>query len=179
MSNDITSPHANDNRNIYVSTYGIIFLGTPHTGSDAAKWGIMLERMASAFIPKTFMHTNNQLVKTLISNNETLQNINLHFVDISPRFRITAAHEELATDMKGTKALIVDQLSANPPQSGWDSFGIAATHSGMCKFENKNSPGYKVVSGTLLTWYASANSRYMVEMGFADMTVGYKRLQQL
>ena len=31
-------------------------------------------------------------------------------------------------------------------------FGIEATHSGMCKFESKNSPGYLNVSTTIKTW---------------------------
>jgi hypothetical protein len=176
LSNDITSPHANDNRNIYVSTYGILFLGTPHTGADPAAWGVILERMgksdvpASTYIvqcllenalvhklvPKKFLQTNPHLVKTLKSNNETLQNINIHFLDITQRFRITAAHEEMETDLHGTKSLIVDQISASPPLPGWDYFGIASDHSGMCKYESKNSPGWKVVAGTLMTWIEDA-----------------------
>lgn len=37
LSNDLTSRHADDNRSVYIATYGIIFLGTPHTGADAGK----------------------------------------------------------------------------------------------------------------------------------------------
>jgi hypothetical protein len=32
-------------RSIYVSSYGIIFLGTPHNGADPAKWGLILQGM--------------------------------------------------------------------------------------------------------------------------------------
>lgn len=49
LSNDSTSAHADANRNVFVSTYGILFLGTPHTGSDAAKWGLMLEKVRFPF----------------------------------------------------------------------------------------------------------------------------------
>ena len=57
------------------------------------------------------MSSDAQLVKTLQTNNETLQNINLHFLDILPKFRVVMAHEEMETDMKGSKGLIVDQVS--------------------------------------------------------------------
>ena len=116
----------------------------------------MLENMVHTLIPKKWMQSHAQLVKTLKSNNETLQNINIHFLDITQRFRITAAHEEMETDLHGTKALIVDQSSASPHLPGWEYFGIASDHSGMCKYESKNSPGYKVVSGTLMTWIQAA-----------------------
>ena len=110
LSNDLTSRHADENRNIFVSTYGIIFLGTPHTGADPAKWGILLERMVHTLVPRKVMSSEAQLVKTLQSNNETLQNINLHFLDILPKFRVCMAHEEMETDLKGTRAFIVDQV---------------------------------------------------------------------
>jgi len=35
-------------------------------------------------------------------------------------------------------------------------FGIANTHSGMCKYESKNSPGYLNVSTTLKLWIQDA-----------------------
>lgn len=156
LSNDLTSRHADDNRSIYISTYGIIFLGTPHTGADPAKWGVMLESMVHSLIPRKVMHSDAQLVKTLQTNNETLQNINLHFLDIYQRFRICMAHEEMQTDLKGTKAFIVDQSSASPMLPDVIYFGIAASHSGMCKFESKNSPGYLNVSTTLKSWVQEA-----------------------
>jgi len=111
LSNDLQSQHADENRNIFVSTYGIIFLGTPHTGANAAQWGLVLEKMVHTLVPKKFMVSDSQLVKTLQTNNETLQNINIHFLDILPKFRICMAHEEMETDLKGSKTLIVDQVS--------------------------------------------------------------------
>ena len=113
LSFDLQSKNADDNRSIYVSTYGIIFLGTPHIGSDLAKWGAILESMVHALVPKKVMDTEAHLVKTLQRNNETLTNINLHFLDIYQRFKICMVHEQEKTDLKGTKALIV-QVSHIP-----------------------------------------------------------------
>ncbi|KAF4637819.1 hypothetical protein G7Y89_g285 [Cudoniella acicularis] len=152
ISNKLKDKYADDLRSIAVSTYGIIFLGTPHTGSDAAKWGLMLQRMVNALIPKKVVQTEEQLIKTLQSNNETLQNITLDFNEIYQNYRVYMVHEGVPTDLKGTKMLIVDQLSASPQLPGVQYYGIEATHSGMCKFESKNSPGYTNISGTIKTW---------------------------
>ncbi|RDL32575.1 Uncharacterized protein BP5553_09031 [Venustampulla echinocandica] len=152
LSDDLKDKYADDLRSIAVSTYGIIFLGTPHTGADPAKWGLMLQGMVNALMPKKLVHTEDQLVKTLKTNNETLQNINLKFLEIYQKFRVYMVHEGVPTDLKGTKIFIVDQLSASPQLPGVVYYGIEATHSGMCKFESKNSPGYSNISGTIKSW---------------------------
>ena len=152
LSSDLTSKNSDDLRTIFVSTYGIIFLGTPHMGSDAANYGLILQRMVGALVPKKVMDTEAQLVRTLQTNNETLQNINLKFLDIYQRFKICMVHEGAPTDLKGTKTFIVDQKSAGPGLPDVQYFGIEATHSGMCKFESKNSPGYRNVSVTIKSW---------------------------
>jgi hypothetical protein len=142
-----------------ISTYGIIFLGTPHTGADPAKWGLMLQRMVKVLMPKAIMHTENQLVKTLQSNNETLQNINIEFADMANLFQICMVHETQQTELKGMgKTLIVDNVSASPPLPGVKYFGIEATHSLMCKFETKNSPGWANVASNIKTWVEASST---------------------
>ena len=156
LSDDLESNYAAELRKIAVSTYWIIFLGTPHTGADPARWGIMVEKMVSALIPKKVVHTEDQLVKTLRTNNETLQNINLKFLEIYENYRIDMVHEGIPTDLKGSKTFIVDQAQASPPLRGVVYYGIEATHSGMCKFSSKNSPGYSNVAGHIKGWVEMA-----------------------
>lgn len=159
LANDLTSKSADQSRSIYVSTYGIIFLGTPHLGADGAKWGQVLEALIHTVMPKKAVDTEEQLLKTLKYNNETLQNINLHFLDIYSRFEIDMVHESVKTDFKSTKAFVVDQTSASPPLAGVRYYGIEATHSGMCKFESKNAPGYLNVSTTIKGWVNECTPR--------------------
>lgn len=102
-SNDLRAEDHEDYRSIYVSTYGLIFLGTPHTGSDGAKWGLVLQAMSDAIVLKRFFDSESVLLKTLKRDNETLSNINSHFLDIYQRFKIHMAHENYKTDIKGTK----------------------------------------------------------------------------
>ncbi len=108
--------------------------------------------MLSAVTTKKMVDTEDQLLKTLKTNNETLQNINIHFLDIYQRFEIDMVHESVKTDLKGTKDFIVDQVSASPQLPGVRYYGIEANHSRMCKFESKNAPGYLNVSVQIKKW---------------------------
>ncbi|KAI1489221.1 hypothetical protein F5X96DRAFT_679902 [Biscogniauxia mediterranea] len=155
-SNDLRTPQHEDYRSIYVSTYGIIFLGTPHTGSDIAVWGSVLQAMSDAVVPKSFFQSESVLLRTLKRDNETLQNINSHFLDIYQRFKILMAHENHKTDFKGTRMLVVDSTSASPQLPGVTYYAIEATHSGMCKFDSKNAPGYRTVATAIRDWVLDA-----------------------
>ncbi|KAI9829568.1 MAG: hypothetical protein M1819_006073 [Sarea resinae] len=133
-------------RNIVVSTYGILFLGTPHNGSDFAKWGVLLQSICSAALPKKFMDSSPQLVEALKNQSETLQNINRDFENIQDTFHIFCFHEAKPTDLKGlSRRFIVDEDSAAPSMGHVERAAIAADHSHMCKFESVKAPGFPVV----------------------------------
>lgn len=72
-------------------------------GSGLAAWGHILQSMSEAVIPKKIFETEPVLIKTLKKDNETLQNINNHFLDVYQRFQIHMAHENHKTDIKGSK----------------------------------------------------------------------------
>ncbi|KAK4042951.1 hypothetical protein C8A01DRAFT_32894 [Parachaetomium inaequale] len=155
-SNDLRDPNQEDLRSIYVSTYGIIFLGTPHNGSNAAAWGGIIQRMADSVVPRKIFESESVLLKSLKKDNETLQQISSHFLDIYQRFKIHMAHENQKTDVKGSKILVVDASSASPQLVGVTYYGIEATHSRMCKFDSENAPGYRTVSTAIREWVADA-----------------------
>ncbi|KAL8376726.1 hypothetical protein RB595_007715 [Gaeumannomyces hyphopodioides] len=156
-SNDLQNKDQEPLRSIYVSTYGIVFLGTPHTGSNLAVWGTVLQAMSDAVVPKGIFETESVLLRTLKKDNETLQAINNHFLDIYQRFRIHMVHENFKTPIKGHKILVVDANSAGPQLPGVTYYGIDATHSGMCKYDSVDAPGYRIVSTTLRDWVAEAS----------------------
>ncbi|KAJ5167955.1 uncharacterized protein N7482_003549 [Penicillium canariense] len=145
-------------RSVYVSTFGILFLGTPHNGSDIAKWGLLLHNICTAVLPKKVMEGSPQLIKALQTNNETLQHINSLFADSMSRFHIYLFHETRSTDVRGTREIIVDEASAAPYFEGVERGGIEADHSHMCKFEDENSPGYEVVAEAILRYSRQAPS---------------------
>ncbi|KAK1451511.1 LipA and NB-ARC domain-containing protein, partial [Colletotrichum melonis] len=167
-SNDLRDKNQEDARSIFVSTFGIVFLGTPHTGSDMATWGIVLQKMADAIAPKKMFESESVLLKTLKKDNETLQNINSHFLDFYQRFKIHMAHENHKTDIRGTMVTVVDASSASPQLPGVVYYGIEAPHSGMCKFNSSSAPGYRNVSTAIRTWAEEAppviRTRWDIEM---------------
>ncbi|KAM5351776.1 hypothetical protein ACJ41O_004499 [Fusarium nematophilum] len=161
-SADVRAAHLLDQRSIFVSTFGLVFLGTPHTGSDAAAWGTMLQGMADAISIRKFFESESVLLKTLKKDNETLVNINMQFLEIYQRFRIHMVHENHKTDIKGTKIIIVDAASASPQLPGVTYYGIEATHSGMCKFDAPSSPGFRNVSVAIRGWVQDAPAEIQV-----------------
>lgn len=72
-------------------------------GSDVASWALMLQGMADAVLPKRLFESESVLLRTLKKDCETLMDINDHFMDVFPRFRIHMAHENHKTDIKGSK----------------------------------------------------------------------------
>lgn len=98
-SSEIRGAKTDHLRSIFVSTFGILFLGTPHKGSDIAKWGSRLERICDAVIPGRILDTRRDLVDALKSNNEILQNIDRGFIQIMSRFCIFFFHEGKPTKL--------------------------------------------------------------------------------
>ena len=121
-----------------------------------AKWGILLQNICSAVLPKRFIETSPHLIGALRTNNETLQNINSLFAELMGRFHIYFFHETRSTDVKGTRELIVDENSAAPYVEGVERMGIEADHSTMCKFDSENAPGYEAVAEALLRYSRDA-----------------------
>ncbi|KAF3763781.1 hypothetical protein M406DRAFT_260907, partial [Cryphonectria parasitica EP155] len=140
-----------DDRAIYVSTYAIVFLGTPHEGSDLARWGEVLQGMVGR-VPRRLFDSEPILIKTLRKDGETLANINANFINIQQRFKIHLVHENQKTDLKGTMSLIVDSKSAAPKWYNTTSYGIEADHSGMCKFASVDAPGYRQITSVMTDW---------------------------
>ncbi|KAL1957927.1 hypothetical protein VTO42DRAFT_5319 [Malbranchea cinnamomea] len=139
-------------RSIFVSTYGILFLGTPHNGSDMAKWGSIIQSISHAVIPKKIFDSSEQLLNILKTDNEHLQNINRDFSHIMKRFSVYFFHESKPMDLKGTRVFVVDEKSAAPILDGVERMGIEADHGGMCRFRDENAPGYVAVAEAILRY---------------------------
>jgi len=78
---------------IYASTIGVIFLGTPHRGSSKGNLGEVVANVAKL----SFRQPNKQLLQTLKSDSHILENQRDQFTTISSKLSIVCIREELPT----------------------------------------------------------------------------------
>ena len=88
---------------IYVSTFGILFLGTPHDGGNKVRLASTSRRMIGALVPSKIVDTQGQLLDALQEGSELLQNITDIFVPLMKDFRIFFFWEQDKTNMGVTQ----------------------------------------------------------------------------
>jgi len=86
-------------RSVFVSTYGILFLATPHDGSDKARLGSFARKLVDSFVPAKVVDTSPQLIDSIGTGSEVLQEINDNFVPLMKRFCIYFFWEQHKTDL--------------------------------------------------------------------------------
>ncbi|KAK3167331.1 hypothetical protein OEA41_010458 [Lepraria neglecta] len=145
-SSEICGSYTEYLRSIFVSTYGIIFLGTPHKGMDTMRWRSRLEAVCQVAIPNDVVDHSSYLVDALKSNNQTLQNIDRQFIQLSSHFHLYFFHEGKPTDIGNKKEYIVDEGSASPNIQDVERAVIQQDHLHMCKFESNNTPGFELLA---------------------------------
>ncbi|KAK6509436.1 hypothetical protein TWF481_004180 [Arthrobotrys musiformis] len=146
-SNSCGVDHNERLRSIRVSTQGILFMGTPHMGSDIVRWA-SLARKLLLFFPGVKL--DSTMLSMLGQNSETLQNINTLFTGIASSFEIVYFYEEIETVLPtGQREVIVPYSSAIVDSPNTEKIGIHATHHTMIKYKDESSPGYSDVAGIL------------------------------
>jgi hypothetical protein len=73
---------------VFVSTYPVLFLGTPHAGSSRAGLAATIRRLIDAVVPSRTWDTDGQLVEALREGSETLQFITDMFVPLMKNFGV-------------------------------------------------------------------------------------------
>uniref|UniRef100_A0A8H7NIQ7 GPI inositol-deacylase n=1 Tax=Bionectria ochroleuca TaxID=29856 RepID=A0A8H7NIQ7_BIOOC len=131
-----------DYRQIFQSTRGIIFMGTPHHGSEAASYAQHLTNWMSSM-----KQVNTKLLEALKKDSEMLENIHDDFCSLIREKRqssmesapgIVCFFEELPMRALG---YVVSKKSATIP--GFACRGIHANHKGMTKFSSENDAGFQ------------------------------------
>jgi len=95
-SNAANETHLPEHRAVKVSTYGILFMGTPHSGGE----GVALGRVA-AQIASVFIHTNEKVLKHLEKQSEWLSKQKTDYGPISDRFVTKFGYEGKKTPLFG------------------------------------------------------------------------------
>ena len=156
-SSEISGTKTEHLRSIFVSTYGILFLATPHKGLNASNWRSRLEAICQVALPKVSLNDKVQLINTLKSNNETLQNIDRQFIQLSHSLHLYFFHEGTPTDLGGGRwEYIIDEESASPTIQDDERAVIQKDHIQMCKFEDSRVPGFDLLTETIRRYTSEA-----------------------
>ncbi|KAG9240336.1 tetratricopeptide repeat domain protein [Calycina marina] len=130
---------------IFVSTYGILFFGTPHDCTNTASWLELTSTQSSELRLRTTEPTCSQFNSTLSRNSETLELITDQFAPLMKSFHVFFFWEEVQTSFGHRSGFLVEESSAAPILDNTERSGIDATHSSMVKFSKTNSSSYRTV----------------------------------
>ncbi|KAH0535996.1 hypothetical protein FGG08_007113 [Glutinoglossum americanum] len=152
------SRHLSKHRAIKTSTYGIIFMGTPHQGGEGVAWGQRLVNVASIFV-----NTNDKLLSVLERDSETLQNQLAQYTSISTDFVTKFAFETYPTPLVFGKALMVVPKSSAVVPGAVDTEAIAImdNHTNMVKFASGADGGFRKVAGHLMLMVEEAPAKVL------------------
>ncbi|KAK4211177.1 hypothetical protein QBC37DRAFT_19317 [Rhypophila decipiens] len=134
---------------IYSSTIGVIFMGTPHRGIPKATLGESAARLTARLLAAG---SNMQVLGNLRPDSHALEKQLHDFVTVSSHIPVVCFYEELKT---GRAGLIVPRASAvfDGKMVSFDS--IPADHREMARFATRSDIGYNRVLGHIQSIWAS------------------------
>ncbi|KAF3029576.1 hypothetical protein E8E12_000791 [Didymella heteroderae] len=143
-----------EHRAVKLSTYGIVFMGTPHQGGSGVALGKLMVNVASVFVA-----ADDRLLQHLERDSEWLQQQLGQYGPISGDFVTKYAYETYATPtLLGRSMMVVPRASAVVPGAAdGEPIAVHADHINMVKFASKSDDGYKTVSGHLRLMAARAS----------------------
>ncbi|KIW00619.1 hypothetical protein, variant [Verruconis gallopava] len=133
-----------------ISTYAIMFFGTPHGPTSVKNWLLYEKRRLSRNKQSTSKvkaehddgFTATRLPEILTSD----------FKSHAPKYCIFCSWEQEPTSLGHESAKLVETESAILNMDSVDTLGISADHSGMVKFASSKAQGYSVVIANLLRY---------------------------
>lgn len=136
-------------KDIYLSTKAILFLGTPHRGGNLTDWGETARRIVSA----AGFDTGHQNIRDLAIDSPMLEDCRERFLKLHDRRKFEICTFQEGRGMKGTTLLGLNQKVVDDVSSEFTGtekrFMIDANHMEMCRYSSKGDDGYRKVSREL------------------------------
>ncbi|KAJ5740559.1 hypothetical protein N7493_000431 [Penicillium malachiteum] len=138
--------------NIVKAISAILFLATPHRGTNLAD---ILNRL----LQSTRVSTSKLYISELSKDSFKLQKPNEQFRHIAPRLNIVSFYETQPTSIgiKGGRVMILEKDSSVLGYPGKTSKALNADHHGVCKYDSPRDPNYITVRNVLKSIKGSAD----------------------
>jgi hypothetical protein len=138
-------------RDQFVSTFAILFFGTPHSRTVKSNWLALEKLLDSAQQPKAH-HVDHLQHATEDEDLHFFQSITGEFAPLMKQFHMFFFWEELRTSFGDHSDFIVDPSSAVLDLDNTEKAGIHATHSRMVRFNSIESSNYRMVIEALFRY---------------------------
>ncbi|KAL8911682.1 MAG: hypothetical protein Q9172_007630 [Xanthocarpia lactea] len=149
----IVGKHDPEFSTIIAHVYGMLFLATPHRGSQYAKvLNNILSTAPMGAPPKAY-------VASLDAQSEALQDINEQFRIICQDLFLVSFWETSKISFGLGKAHVVEKESATLGYPQETSSGLNADHHTICKFQNREDNNYVIVRNTMRLWVGRLKAR--------------------
>ncbi|KAI9787480.1 MAG: hypothetical protein M1839_000009 [Geoglossum umbratile] len=126
---------------ISTHTIGIVFLGTPHRGSDIAAYGNALAKIATLVTNKP----KPSLIESLKENSAELLKLESEFKSELSKYMVASFYERRSMGVGRLSTVIVDKDSALLGFEGEDRVPVDADHRDICKFASREDPTYSKI----------------------------------
>ncbi|KAI1124886.1 hypothetical protein F5Y10DRAFT_284664 [Nemania abortiva] len=141
---------------LFESTRGVVFLGTPHGGSDVAGLATTVSNLAKLAL----QDSNQRVLKGLSPGNEMLRHYGKVFLQLIHRgnFGVHTFYETKAmTGVYGITGMVVPRESARIGDVLHEvERGLNANHHEICKFSGPEDEKYRAVSGAIVDYIKDA-----------------------
>ncbi|KAI1121559.1 hypothetical protein F5Y10DRAFT_288297 [Nemania abortiva] len=139
----------------------IIFLSTPHRGTNLAE---ALNRILRV----SFVANPMQFISELSAGSQTLQKLNEQFRHIAPRLQVVSFYETRPTSVVGAQVMVLEKDSSVLGYPEEVSKPLDADHHGVCKFDSTSDPRYVAVRNVLKSLVGKAEKPNL-EDGIRDV----------
>ncbi|KAI1132377.1 hypothetical protein F5Y10DRAFT_231582, partial [Nemania abortiva] len=152
-------------RQIWESTFGLVFFGTPHQGGNNAGFGDLMARIARCLSG----NPGNTFMDALKGNSLFLSTIADDFRQLLEDFQIISFYE---TRPLGRFGIVVDRKSAllGLPGTRERQIPVDADHRDICKFASIEDPRYILVEDNIAWMIGNATSHALEQRRSSEET---------
>jgi hypothetical protein len=139
----------------------MVFLATPHRGSDLAT-------SLNNLLRSSVSHSPQEYINDIKRNSDTLMMINDAFRHVAKHLELWSFFETVETSIGLHKTFIVKRDSAVLGYPGEHVGGLKADHRGVCKFDKPSNPNYIILRNCFSTIIDGITKKGMLNPNITD-----------